>query len=337
MALRAFFLEAWAILRVINYRRISNALKLLVSYLFSYRQKKVWLKGKPMAFAIEPTSVCNLKCPECPTGANLLKRPRGMMEMEHFKKILNDLSPELLYLNLYVQGEPMMHPGFGEMLKEAGKHGLYTSTSTNGHYITPAIADELVSGGLSRIIFSVDGTSQESYGLYRVGGNFTKVRQGIIDVVRAKARARSAFPIIVMQFLVFHHNEREIPQIKRLARRLKVDKLEIKTAQLNDFGTMRPPLNARFSRYADSLGKSLKAESNNRCWRQWHSATATWDGRFAPCCYDKDAEYAFGNTQSHSVKELWSSKESLSFKASVFKDRSKISICRNCPEGRRLF
>jgi radical SAM protein with 4Fe4S-binding SPASM domain len=260
-----------------------------------------------------------------------------MMDMAHYKKLLNELSPELLYLNLYVQGEPIMHPEFGKMVTEASKFGLYTSTSTNGHYITPTIADELVTGGLSRIIFSVDGTSQESYGLYRVGGSFNKVRQGIIDVVRAKARARSAYPIIVMQFLVFRHNEREIPQIKKLARRLKVDKLEVKTAQLNNFGSMRPPLNARFSRYADSIGENLKTTKHNRCWRQWHSATVTWDGKFAPCCFDKDAENAFGNTQYNTVNELWSNGKSLSFKKQILKNRADIEMCNNCPEGTSLF
>ncbi|MCU4155913.1 SPASM domain-containing protein [Carboxylicivirga sp. A043] len=337
MQLRAFFLETWAIIRVMNYCRLSNALKLIYSYLQSYLKQHVGLHGKPMAFSIEPTSSCNLKCPECPTGANLLKRPRGLMDIRHYRQLLQQLSPELFYLNLYVQGEPFMHPQFPEMVSLASQHNLYISTSTNGHFMSPEIANALVRGGLSRIIFSVDGTSQESYGLYRVGGNFNKVRQSIIDVVRAKARARSAYPIIVMQFLVFRHNERELPQIKKLARRLKVDKLEIKTAQLNDFGSMRPPLNARFSRYADSLGQQLKTKSNNRCWRQWHSATVTWDGRLAPCCYDKDAEYAFGNSHDNSLQEIWQGDKSILFKQQIFRDRSQITICRNCPEGKKLF
>ena len=221
MQLRAFFLETWAIIRVMNYCRLSNALKLIYSYLQSYLKQHVGLHGKPMAFSIEPTSSCNLKCPECPTGANLLKRPRGLMDIRHYRQLLQQLSPELLYLNLYVQGEPFMHPQFSKMVSLASRHNLYISTSTNGHFMSPEIANALVRGGLSRIIFSVDGTSQESYGLYRVGGNFNKVRQSIIDVVRAKARAHSAYPIIVMQFLVFRHNERELPQIKKLAPSLK--------------------------------------------------------------------------------------------------------------------
>jgi radical SAM protein with 4Fe4S-binding SPASM domain len=140
-----------------------------------------------------------------------------------------------------------------------------------------------------------------------------------------------------MQFLVFRHNEHELPAIKKLARTLKVDKLEIKTAQFNNFGTMRPPLNARYSRYSDELGRLLKTTTKNRCWRQWHSATLTWDGRFSPCCYDKDALHSFGNSNNQTIRELWFSKNSLSFKKQIFKDRTTIDMCNNCPEGKTLF
>lgn len=335
--MRAFILEVWAVLRVLNRHRIVNAFRLIASYLLGYYKGRVRIIGKPMAFAIEPTSICNLKCPECPTGANLLKRPRGLISFTHYTEVLKQLAPELCYLNLYIQGEPLMHHNFGLMVKEASLYKLYTSTSTNGHFMSKTMAQQLVDGQLTRIIFSVDGTSQESYGLYRVGGDFKQVKQGIINVVRAKQKARSLYPIIVMQFLVFRHNEHELPAIKKLARTLKVDKLEIKTAQFNNFGTMRPPLNARYSRYSDELGRLLKTTTKNRCWRQWHSATLTWDGRFSPCCYDKDALHSFGNSNNQTIRELWFSKNSLSFKKQIFKDRTTIDMCNNCPEGKTLF
>jgi len=337
MAIRAFLLESLAVIKTITFRRLMNLFCLIYSYLKSYYTRKTQLKGKPFAFAIEPTSICNLKCPECPTGANLLKRPRGTMDLSLFRKLLLELSPDLFYLNLYIQGEPLMHPEFGKMVKEAARFKLYTSTSTNGHFMNPSLATQLVENKLTRIIFSVDGTSQESYGVYRVGGNFTKVKTSINQVVEAKKKQGALFPLVVMQFLVFHHNEHELPEIRKLARQLKVDKLEIKTAQFNSFGKLRPPINARYSRYADELGKILKRKTNNRCWRQWHSATVTWDGRFAPCCYDKDAEHAFGNALEHDATQIWNGPKSMVFKDEIFKNRQQISMCNNCPEGKHLF
>ncbi len=337
MQIRSTLLHAWAILKTMSLRRICNAVRLVSSYLLSYYGAQFKLSGQPMAFAIEPTSMCNLKCPECPTGANLLKRPRGFMDIQHYGKLLKQLSPELMYLNLYVQGEPLMHPQFANMVVQASKLKLFTSTSTNGHYMTPTLAQQLVEGGLTRLIFSVDGTSQESYGLYRVGGSFHKVKQAMIDIARAKQRARSAYPIVVMQFIVFQHNEHELPYVQKLANSLKVDKLEIKTAQLNAFGKMRPPLNVKYSRYSDELGKVLKSTPNNRCWRQWHSATATWDGRFSPCCYDKDALHSFGNTNEQTVPQIWHGSKSINFKKQIFKNSAEHEMCRNCTDGQKLF
>ena len=337
MAIRAFLLEAWALIRVLSWRRMVNAWHLVTSYLRSYYGKSFKHSGHPVAISIEPTSICNLKCPECPTGANLLKRPRGMMELKHYRQLINQLSDRLIYLNLYVQGEPLMHPEFGSMVKEASDRKLYTSTSTNGHFMNETLAKNLIENGLTRLIFSVDGTSQESYGLYRVGGNFEKVKESINQVVAAKKTAGSLFPIVAMQFLVFHHNEHELTEVRKLARSLQVDKLEIKTAQFNSFGTMRPPINALYSRYADELGKILKRKERNRCWKQWHSATSTWDGHIAPCCYDKDADFAFGNITTQSFNDIWNGEKSMSFKNQIHNNRSQIKICNNCPEGRRLF
>lgn len=337
MQLKAFLLETAALLRTISWHRLLNAMQLTYSYLYSYKNKKASLKGYPMAFAIEPTSICNLKCPECPTGANLLKRPRGMIDFEHYQQVLKQLTDKLIYLNLYIQGEPLMHPEFGKMVLEAKKYRLFTSTSTNGHYMNPAIAKQLVDGKLTRLIFSVDGTNQESYGLYRVGGDFEKVKKSINQIVQAKKEAKSNYPIVVMQFIVFRHNEHELPIVRKLARSLNVDKLEIKTAQLNSFGNKRPPLNIRFSRYADAIGKVMKRKTLNRCWKQWHSGTITWDGNFAPCCYDKDAQFSFGNTHNDTVQNIWHNNKSLSFKNKILTDRNSIDMCNNCPEGHSLF
>ncbi len=330
-------MEAWAILRTLKLRRIVNAAKLVLSYLYSLVTQRVVLRGSPMAFAIEPTSICNLHCPECPTGTGLLKRPRGMMDLQDYRHALKQLAPRLMYLNLYVQGEPFMHPHIGQMIKEASCYALYTSTSTNGHYITKENARQLVEGRLTRLIFSVDGASQESYELYRIGGKLNRVKQSIIDVIRARQAARTPYPIVVMQFLVFRHNEHELGAIKKLARTLRVDKLEIKTAQLNEFGTLQAPTNSRYSRYADTKEHIMKQATHNRCWRQWHAITLTWDGRLAPCCYDKDAEHSFGNLQHQTLHSLWFSPRSIAFKQQVLNDRHKITMCRNCPEGAHLF
>ncbi len=339
MFLKTSLLEAWAILRVMNLIRISNAFKTIASYFLSRTFRKINFMHKPYAVSIEPTSICNLKCPECPTGTNMLNRPRGNIDLDNYRKMLEQLSPELIYLNLYVQGEPTMHPFFAEMVSLANTANLYTSTSTNGQFINPSLADKIVESGLTRLIFSMDGYTQKSYEKYRVGGNLNKIIDGIKNINTAKKNQHKNYPLVIIQFLVFEHNEHEIKDIRNLAKQLEADKLEIKTAQFNDFSEqkIKPPRTEKYRRYHLKEELQLKGKMHNHCWRQWHSAVISWDGQLSPCCYDKDAKHTFGNLNHNSVSQLWFGTESNTFKQQIIKDKKSIKICQNCPEGRSFW
>lgn len=335
MQWRSLFLEAYAIFKVLTFRRIVNLFKVVYFYVLSRINRKVYLHYDPVAVSIEPTSVCNLKCPECPTGAGVLNRPRGQMELKQYETLVNQLGPQLMYLNLYVQGEPMMHTQFAEMVSLARKQGYYTSCSTNGHFLTSSVAEKLVAANMTRLIFSVDGLTQDSYQKYRVGGDLSKVLGGIKNIVDAKKRNKSRFPIVVMQFLVFEHNEHELEGIRQLAKNLGVDKLELKSAQFNSFtdGDVKPPKKNKLNRYLAGQPNVVKGRMRNHCWRQWHSAVITWNGELSPCCYDKDAKYAFGNVFKHDFQSLTKSEISSNFKALVISNKKAVAMCLNCPEG----
>lgn len=95
---------------------------------------------------------------------------------------------------------------------------------------------KLISSGLSRIIISLDGFSQEIYEQYRKGGDVQRVKKGISSLIGARKELHATNPIIVVQTLAFEHNKEEIEKIQKWCRSAGVDKLEIKTAQMNEFG-----------------------------------------------------------------------------------------------------
>ena len=66
-------------------------------------------------------------------------------------------------MQFYFQGEPLLNKELPEMIKAASKEGIYTIVSTNALAITPLLAEQLMKAGLSRIIVSIDGLSEESY------------------------------------------------------------------------------------------------------------------------------------------------------------------------------
>ena len=297
--------------------------------------------GLPFSVSIEPTTSCNLRCPECPSGLRSFTRPTGMLESGLFEDIINQLSPTLTYLTFYFQGEPYLNPSFLDMVKIAAGKNIYTSTSTNAHYLKDDVAKETVLSGLHRIIISIDGTSQETYQNYRIGGSLDKVIEGTENLVKWKRALQSKTPHIIFQFLVVRHNEHQIGELYEMAESLGVDEVKLKTAQIYDFenGSDLIPTQDKYSRYKKLLnGKfGIKNPMLNQCWQMWQSCVITWDGKIVPCCFDKDASHTLGNFQKESFKEIWFGKEYKQFRASILKSRKEIDICTNCTEGMEVW
>ncbi len=189
----------------------------------------------PIKVGFEPTTHCNLRCPQCPSGLRSFTRPTGMSDLDLFEKTIQEISPNLIYLLLYFQGEPYLHPHFLNMARVAHQYGIYSATSTNGHYLTQQKAAETVASGLSEVIISIDGATQETYEAYRVGGKLDKAIQGIENLVAARQEADSLHPFIIMQCLIVRPNEHEVEDLKALGNRLGVDAVVFKTAQIYDY------------------------------------------------------------------------------------------------------
>src|SRR5215210_8943287 len=176
--------------------RALNAIKVWSSYRLSRITGKPIQWGYPISVSIEPTTSCNLRCPECPSGLRAFSRPTGMLKKDFFTETIDQLSKELLYLVFYFQGEPYLNPDFLEMVKYASSKKIYTATSTNGHYLNDRNAKRTIESGLDRLIISIDGTSQDTYQQYRVGGNLEKVLQGTANIVKWKKELKSDTPFI---------------------------------------------------------------------------------------------------------------------------------------------
>lgn len=295
----------------------------------------------PLNVSIEPTTNCNLGCPECPSGLKSFTRPTGNLELEFYKKTVDELADKLIYLYFYFQGEPYLHPKFLELVKYASKKKIYTVTSTNAHFLTERKAKETVQSGLDRILISIDGTNQETYEQYRVGGSLEKVIEGTKNLVKAKRELKSKTPHIVFQFLVVKPNEHQIEDVKRLAKEIGVDEVKLKTAQVYDFenGNELIPTIDQYSRYQKQANGQyrIKNELLNHCWKLWHSTVVTWDGKVVPCCFDKDAQHQLGDLHTKSFAEIWQSNLYQSFRSRILKSRREIDICTNCSEGTKVW
>lgn len=315
--------------------------KVLSSYYYSRYTKNATQWGMPFTISIEPTTNCNLGCPECPSGLKVFSRNTGNIEMDTYTKMMEQVHHNLLYLYFYFQGEPYMHPQFLELVRIAKEKKIYTVTSTNAHFLTERKAKETIESGLDRIIISIDGTTQEVYENYRKGGTLTKVIEGAKNLVRYKKELKSKTPHIIIQFLVVKPNEHQIEDIYKLAKDIGVDEVKLKTAQIYDYkdGNELIPSIEKYSRYKKNKEGlyALKNKLLNHCWKLWHSSVITWDGLVVPCCFDKDATHQLGDIKQGTFSEIWNNEKYMNFRKSVLKSRSEIDICTNCTEGTEVW
>jgi radical SAM protein with 4Fe4S-binding SPASM domain len=328
--------DSLSILARITPVRLINLARLFSSYYLSRITGGPRHRGNPFTASIEPTTSCNLRCPECPSGLRKFTRSTGNISLDLYLQVIDQLHPDLFYLNLYFQGEPYLHPSFFQMVKYAGKKNIYTSTSTNAHFLTEEAAKKTVESGLDRIIISFDGMDQETYEKYRIGGSFDKVVEGIRNLVKWKKELKSSTPFIILQFIVLRTNEHQVPLLGKISKQLGVDKLELKSAQIYNYEEGNPliPSDKSLSRYKKIKGERYILDNPfyNHCLRMWQGCVITWDGLVVPCCFDKDAKHLFGDLKKQEFHEIWRGEAYNEFRDKVFSARKEIDICRNCSE-----
>ena len=329
------------IIKAITFSRLLNVVLLKLSFSISRITKKPIHWGTPIAISIEPTTACNLKCPECPSGLRQFTRPTGNLKQNVNTQILKHLGKNLQYINYYFQGEPFINPQFLDFVKEAHSKKIYVLTSTNAHFISKETANKIIDSGLSELIISIDGTTQETYSNYRIEGELSQVLESLENISAAKNIKNSSFPIVTLQFLVTKQNEHQVKDIEHLKERYHADNLNLKTIQVYDYKNGNPllPENEKYSRY--KKGKDgifrLKNKMSNHCWRMWSTCVFTWDGRIVPCCFDKDANHQMGQLSKSEFKTIWKSELYNDFRQKILNKRESIDICSNCSEGSKIW
>ena len=316
----------------ISFKRSANLLGSFISWVGNVLYKDFdKALGMPVFVNIELTNCCNLRCPECATGSGVLKRPAGFMDIGLYKKITDELGPYLMNMNLYFQGESMMHPDFFQIL-ELSK-GIPVTLSTNGHFLVNQ-PDRLVSSGLRKLIVSVDGSDQDTYSAYRKGGNIDIVFKGLEKIKEARKRTDSKMKVEI-QMLVNSFNEHQIDEVREIAR-LNNATFTPKSMQVLSYGRIGNwmPASESLKRYRFVNGEyRIKSGLPDRCARQWFNPVVTWDGKVIPCCFDKDADYIMGDLNISTFREIWNGHRYRKFRREISKNRRGIEMCCNCTSG----
>jgi MoaA/NifB/PqqE/SkfB family radical SAM enzyme len=297
----------------VTMRRFLNFCIITIQYLTI---KPTRVIGYPVELVIDPSDICNLRCPLCPTGQGRNDRSKGKMSFTNFRNIINELGPYLYRIDLHNWGEPLLNDEIYQMIRYAKIFNIEVRVSSNLNTINRANAENLVASGLDVLIISLDGASQETYVQYRIGGQFNKVLDNIKMISESKQKLHTSKPFMIWQFLVMEHNEHEIFLAKKIAKDFFVGQLdffgihcdmgrEIFWNSKARFENTRKwlPHNERFCIYDLATGE--RKNPPNTCNYLWTQSAINWNGSVSPCCGLYDEKFDFGNTLPLGFKSIW--------------------------------
>jgi len=255
---------------------------------------------------ITTVAFCQLSCPFCRAGNALRKEydfvKRGKMSAETLTNIMDKVP--FTKCNYHNWGEPLLHPNIVEFVEEGKRRNKMIELHTNMQKMTPETAEGFVKAKIDIISVSCDGTTQEVYEKYRVGGNLEKVIKGAELLAHFKKKHNSKFPHIRWQMVVNKHNQHQADEFKRFALSHGAN-----TAVCADMYSQTPEGWFKIKEYAttDKRWKAVKVIGTvTKCNEPNHRFAVDWNGDVYTCCNTVGIEsYKMGNINEQSFEEIW--------------------------------
>ena len=174
---------------------------------------------------VEPAIACNLHCVMCP-WREIAKNSQhqGLMRQSVWDALRPNL-PQTRSIDFTGSGEPLMQPKLAEWIAEAKGAGCQTGFLTNGLLLKRDRLAQLLEAGLDWICISMDGATAEIYEKIRIGANFERVCEHVLNIAALRA---DKVPKTMINFVLMDANFHQVEKIVELAAELGVDQVNFK-------------------------------------------------------------------------------------------------------------
>ncbi len=318
----------WAMLQRSSFKKLSNMLAVKIQKRLQRETISAW----PYRYKIDPTNHCNLHCPLCPTGLKHSFRKKGMMPLAEFRKIIDQISPHALLLDLFGWGEPMLHPDIFHMIRCATDQGLFVRMSSTLDQVTHQQLEQLVDSGLDALIVAMDGSDATTHGKFRAGGDLSQVISAVETMVAIKQKQGGTGPHITIRMLINRHNEDQIHEVKKIAADLGVDAFTVGHIAINTHDDRQAE--HWLPRQSPIMAYGQFRKNQGSCSDLWESLVINYDGAVSPCCWQYHEKTDIGNCFTAPVEEIWNSPEMVAARRLVLgrnvSEEFQGIACRQC-------
>jgi radical SAM protein with 4Fe4S-binding SPASM domain len=295
----------------------------------------------PYSINIDPTNLCNFRCPFCPTGnpAVLARvaRPKGVMKLELFQKIIGDLRDltrrggrKIARLQLWKDGEPLLHQQFPEMIRLAKRAEVADSVemTTNGSLLNGITIRGLIEAGPDVLRVSVEHVQDSVYQTISNGKvSYEDIRQKVSDLYSETKASDSSLHVhtkIIDAGLSEGEKARFVQDFAPISDSWNIDSISgWSRMQIQDF-----TLGIQTAISVD--GMTPKRE-RLVCPEPFAKLAINFDGSTSVCCADWSHATIVGDVTRESVREIWNGERLASFRIRHLSgQRATLSACSSC-------
>lgn len=293
--------------------------------------------------SIDFSTICQLKCVECSTSKGITHNGivgKGQFRFDDFVRFVKN-NPQIKRIEMSNWGEIFLNKDIAEIIKFANENGitLYCGNGTNFNDVDDLVLEYLVKYKVEYLNVSIDGACQETYSKYRVHGNIQKVFFNIEKLNYYKKLYGSDYPKLSWQFIIFGHNEHELPKIKELCKKYNM----AFNPKLN-YSNYSPVKDKEFVRRESGLGVANRAEYKEMhkkdykapCYHCFVSPQINWNGKILGCSVNKWK--TIGDVNEMSISEWENSQYHKTMVEILFegKECPNTIPCFYCPNYQKI-
>lgn len=271
----------------------------------------------PVELVVEVTNRCNQACVMCPRDRS--ERAVGDMGVGPFTGIMEEVEGRVAFVDLSLDGEPLLHPSIAEIISIAKSKGMVVYLQTNATPLTEEVGRDLLEAGLDLITLSIDAARPETYARLRPPGPPLEEVEEKVDSFLGMASAKGR-PFTMVQMVRLGLNRHEEGAFATRWRR-KAGAVRFKA------------FDDRAGRVDPSLGRGDPGRwaPNAACPRIWRGMAVLWDGRAVPCCKDVEGRSIMGDVFEEGVLGIWDGPEMGRLRRAHSAGKSEeIPLCRDC-------
>ena len=257
------------------------------------------------------------------------------MTYNTYKKIFDKIKPYAIAIQLHNWGEPLLNKDLFKIINLTKKYNIKITLSSNFNLANKEIITNLLDSKIDKLIISLDGTNEESYTSYRIGGDFEKVLNNTKDLLSQKSERKLSKPEVTWQYLIHNKNKKYILDAKKLAKRIGI-KINFPKFQLSQEVSIKNPEDSLINEWILPENQKNKKEYlftgglSPVCKRLYYEMTINSTGSVSPCCAVYDEKEDFGNLLFDSLETLWNNKKYISSRDIFNNKKETNTICYKC-------